>query len=229
MTMGEDPFSRYDAAYVLGALTARDRRAFEAHLSDCPACVAAVADLAGVPGLLGRAHAEGVTRPVPDAGAVPHTLLPQLIAASRSEQSVRRLWLALAGGLAAAVVVLVAFVAGAIPDTRSPAGRSVSLTAVRATPVDVTVTLQRVAWGTKVHLRSTYSATLPTQGPDEKVVFRLVAVARNNGREQTVAQWRGLPGQDAIVDGSTDLAPPQIERLRLETPDGTVLLETEPR
>ena len=45
--------------------------------------------------------------------------------------------------------------------------------------------------------------------------------------DQRSAQWGVLPGQDATLDGSTDLAPDQIDRLQLESLDGTVLLEAQ--
>ena len=44
-----DPYREWDAAYVLGALSPRDRRAFEQHLATCAACREAVAELAGMP------------------------------------------------------------------------------------------------------------------------------------------------------------------------------------
>ena len=53
-----DPFVTYDAAYVLGALSPQDRAAFEEHLRGCAQCAAAVAELAGVPGLLARVSAD---------------------------------------------------------------------------------------------------------------------------------------------------------------------------
>ena len=49
-----DPFRDWDAAYVLGALSADDRRAFERHLAGCSACTSAVAELAGIPGMLSK-------------------------------------------------------------------------------------------------------------------------------------------------------------------------------
>lgn len=52
MTSATDRFREWDAAYVLGALSAQDRRDFERHLQTCPACAAAVAELAGLPGIL---------------------------------------------------------------------------------------------------------------------------------------------------------------------------------
>lgn len=228
MTTSGDPFSLYDAAYVLGALTPRDRREFEAHLSGCPACSAAVADLAGVPGLLGRARDEHVAEP-PGPGAVPGTLLPRLIAASRAERRRGRLRLAVAGGLAAAAVALAAVLTAVQQATPPPDWGEVAMVAVRPAPVEAAVRLQRVAWGTKVTLRCTYIGAAAPHAAYDRVVYRLVAVARRDRSEQTVAQWAVLPGQDATVDGSTDLAPGQIGRLRLETADGTVLLEARPR
>lgn len=47
-----DPFATWDAAYVLGALSAGDRRQFEQHLTSCIRCREAVAELSGIPALL---------------------------------------------------------------------------------------------------------------------------------------------------------------------------------
>ena len=49
---------RWDAAYVLGALSPAERREFEEHLAGCPACQAAVSELAGMPGLLAQVPPE---------------------------------------------------------------------------------------------------------------------------------------------------------------------------
>ncbi|MEG8182351.1 zf-HC2 domain-containing protein [Nocardia terpenica] len=49
-----DDYATWDAPYVLGALDRAQRLEYEAHLQTCPTCRAAVADLAVLPGLLGR-------------------------------------------------------------------------------------------------------------------------------------------------------------------------------
>lgn len=49
-----DDYADWDAAYVLGALAVAERREYEEHLAGCPACRAAVAELAGLPGLLAQ-------------------------------------------------------------------------------------------------------------------------------------------------------------------------------
>ncbi|QIS40845.1 zf-HC2 domain-containing protein [Clavibacter capsici] len=47
-----DDIHEWDAAYVLGSLSATDRAQFEAHLPGCDACTRSLADLAGLPGVL---------------------------------------------------------------------------------------------------------------------------------------------------------------------------------
>ncbi|MFD6446895.1 zf-HC2 domain-containing protein [Promicromonospora sp. NPDC060204] len=71
---GGDPYAEWDAAYVLGALSPSDRRAYERHLAECAACRAAVAELAGLPGLLGTispAHAQALVEEAPGPAGLP--------------------------------------------------------------------------------------------------------------------------------------------------------------
>ncbi|MEZ0363285.1 carotenoid oxygenase family protein [Mycobacterium sp. pUA109] len=46
------PYATWDAAYVLGSLSAADRHEFEGHLDRCPACRRAVTELADLPAAL---------------------------------------------------------------------------------------------------------------------------------------------------------------------------------
>jgi hypothetical protein len=62
------PLVGNDGAYVLGALPAEDRLRYEQHLQVCPVCAAAVAELAGIPGLLARLPVE---RPATADGTAP--------------------------------------------------------------------------------------------------------------------------------------------------------------
>ena len=43
--MTSDPFEMFDGAYVLGALSDADRRAYEAHLLECDECATSVREL----------------------------------------------------------------------------------------------------------------------------------------------------------------------------------------
>ncbi|AHH22227.1 hypothetical protein NONO_c74720 [Nocardia nova SH22a] len=53
-----DEYATWDAPYVLGALDQQERLAYEAHLTTCAQCRAAVAELSGLPGLLSRVPGE---------------------------------------------------------------------------------------------------------------------------------------------------------------------------
>lgn len=49
-----DSYREWDAAYVLGALSAEERLEFEKHAEGCDQCRASVAELAGIPGILAK-------------------------------------------------------------------------------------------------------------------------------------------------------------------------------
>ena len=52
-------------AYLLGALPPRERSGFEEHLAACAACRNEVADLAGIPALLGKVSLSDVVAAPP--------------------------------------------------------------------------------------------------------------------------------------------------------------------
>jgi hypothetical protein len=83
MSTHED-YADWDAAYVLGALPVAERREYETHLAGCAACRAAVAELAGMPGLLAQLPPGEVLAMDLDGGAdlqPPASLMPVLPAA----------------------------------------------------------------------------------------------------------------------------------------------------
>jgi hypothetical protein len=54
-------YAQWDAAYVLGSLSEKDRREFEAHLEECQACRDAVAELSDLPAMLSLLDLDEVT------------------------------------------------------------------------------------------------------------------------------------------------------------------------
>ena len=106
-----DPYVTWDAAYVLGSLSASDRREFEAHMANCPACREAVADLSGVPALLsqlGRAEVAAMNdrtaESLPETPALSPELLPSLLATVRFRRRRTRVATWVASSAAAAVL-----------------------------------------------------------------------------------------------------------------------------
>ena len=221
-----DPFAEDDAAYVMGALSAEDRRAFEAHLVDCPQCTQSVAELSGMTDLLAKVPLARVLEPGADREEPPDLLLPRLIKAARAQRRRRSIWLVASGAVAASLVALAIVLGATGNQPAQPAGTSVAMTPVQRAPVTATLQLTPATWGTKVSLDCRWVGA--TTGADTRVTktYRLVAVPRSGGAEQTLAQWAVHPGEDAKVAGSTDLATEDIGTVELRAvADDAVLLQ----
>ncbi|MGD8167599.1 anti-sigma factor family protein [Herbiconiux sp. P16] len=89
----DDRYRDWDAAYVVGMLGAEERRAFERHLATCPACTAAVAELAGLPGILGKltpAEAVALLDETPASASASSAVQPEPDLVQHLARSVRR-------------------------------------------------------------------------------------------------------------------------------------------
>ena len=224
-----DPFTHDDAAYVMGALSADERRAFEAHLVECPRCAQSVAELSGLTDLLDKVPLARVLQPGADREPPPDLLLTRLIRTARAERRRRSLRLVASGAVAASLVALAVDVGVTQSRTSPPAGVSVAMTPVRPAAVTATLDVMPAAWGTKVSLDCRWVGPTTGAGSDVKKTYRLVAVPRDGGDPQVLAQWAVLPGEDAKVVGSTDLATSSIAAIELQAvADSAVLLQSKP-
>ncbi|NYG07328.1 hypothetical protein BJ986_001815 [Phycicoccus badiiscoriae] len=100
-----DQYADWDAAYVLGALAVAERREYEEHLAGCPVCRAAVAELAGLPGLLAQlppGEVLAMDHDVLDL-ELPASLMPAL--PSQPVRTARRAWLVPLTAAAAALLI----------------------------------------------------------------------------------------------------------------------------
>jgi hypothetical protein len=216
--MTDDPFHDWDAAYVLGALDSDDRRAFEQHLATCAACSTAVAELAGMPGILGTLSAdEGVAllepEPVDDSSDGVVTRLA--VAARRRRRRVRR---AVAGaGLAAAVGLGVAgYVIGTADEPSSPTAaaqdaRFVAMTEVVPGTVTADLRVEKKDWGTRFDWDCSYRAGAYTGAPRR---YELVVTDRS-GDETTVASWTASKSDAGTLAASTSVPTSSIRRVEI--------------
>ena len=226
------PLAHSDAAYVLGSLSPAERLEYERHLPTCASCRRAVAQLAGIPGLLGRVPVESVEEPVV-AEPVPATVLPALVARVRREQRRKTVLLSLGAAAAVAAVALGAAVLQSArdDDSRVPeaAPTSVSPSVAPALPMSVVVdygvtadvSLTEVKWGTKVGIDCHYAVRPDGSGHEYR--YNLVAITRNGG-EQAVASWRSAPGDDYSDQIVTALKLRQIERVEVQSERGQTIL-----
>ncbi|GAB3794406.1 anti-sigma-L factor RslA [Humibacter antri] len=241
-------FAEWDAAYVLGALSPADRRAYEEHLASCPACSAAVRELAGVPGLLGALPTnEAValllhsppdaaeSAPMRDMAApdlAPPDLVPALLHRVRHRRRVRRWSLAGAIAGAAAVAAAVALVVPAVVSAPPAASVATSLHQVGSasgstSPLAAQVTLTPKKWGTSIGMVCTWKADSswsPGSGSATHWDYGLWVVARD-GTTDRVATWSAGPGDVVRTTDSTAIPVSNIERIELRALDtGAVLL-----
>ena len=226
-----------DAAYVLGALSPADRRAYEDHLRGCAECQVSVQRLAGLPGLLALTSAESVEgegQPIPD------TLLPGLIKRVQAERR-RRNWL-VGGAMAAAVAAVVLLVGTLVvrsPDETAGGGGSVvtgsaspsaisSLPAIDETtvmkpvgapgPMSASLQLTDKKWGTAITVICQY-----TQESDASWVYDL-AVIDIDGKLSPAGTWSAVPGVTARVATATSIPRDRIAAFEVRLPNGTAIL-----
>ncbi|WP_418057916.1 anti-sigma factor family protein [Pimelobacter simplex] len=211
---GPDPYADWDAAYVLGALSSAERRAYEDHVDDCARCATAVAELGMLPGLL---------RLVPDEDGAALLAGPEVVPAPAAPPR-RRRSRATAAVLAVLLVGAIG-IGGVVLGNRAeepPDSVAVTLAGVAPSPLRATVRLTPTSWGTEIAMTCTYAGDY---GDRHRYALYVVDGA---GERQLVSRWQAGPGDTARTTGSTDLAPGAIQRVELEAADGTVLLAGAP-
>ncbi|HWK92066.1 MAG TPA: zf-HC2 domain-containing protein [Luteimicrobium sp.] len=233
----------WDAAYVLGALDAEDRRAFERHVAVCDRCREAVADLAGMPGLLALVPADevpGFVEPAASDGAAeaaPADVVDLGAVASRLRRGqVRRLWTAAA--VAAGLLLVgggagwaVSSAAGSDGGTSvSASATTVDLAPVGGSGVTARLSLDPVAWGTRVSWSCRYPSDAgpasATSGPYEgatpaETTYALVLVDRS-GHATTVGTWAATGTGASGLHASTSVPKGDVASVEIRLGDVAV-------
>jgi anti-sigma factor RsiW len=222
-----DPYAMWDAAYVLGSLSAAQRREFEDHMATCLSCRDAVADLSGMPALLSQLDRGDVAamNPADPAPAQPD-LSPELLPSLLATVSWRRRRTRVAGWLAAAAVLLgVAVFVGVRAYSPAPAQQVAAsaqpMAQVGTTLLASTVQLSSQHWGTSINLNCVCLAP-PTAHHD---TLAMVVVGRDGSRTK-LATWVAEPGHSATPAGSISAPVEKIAAVQVVAADsGEVLLQ----
>jgi hypothetical protein len=217
--MTADPYARLDAAYLLGALDADERLAYEAHLATCRRCRAGLAEISAIPSLLDGLDESAFTAPPEVAPTpAPDTLPPRPRQAAGRERA-RRRWLTAGLGLLAAACA-VALIVLVVPSGSGPKTAPRAMTALVATPVDATIALQPRSWGTEIDLTCWYQ-----RGGAESSSDRYELVAHSaDGAADDLGSWRLAPGQRVIFTSGTALTEAQIKNLQITQLNGPAIL-----
>ena len=231
LTMGDNHrYATWDAAYVLGSLSAADRREFEAHMATCADCREAVGELSGVPALLSLLDREDVVA-IDEPGAVPTTLpkmspdmLPSLLGAVRFRRRRTRVATWAASAAAAAVLGVGVFVG--VESQSSTTAQQVTASADPMAQVGTNLLTSEVAltsqhWGTFINLKCVCLAPLTAHHD----TLAMVVVGRD-GSQTRLATWVADPGHTATPAGSISTPVDQISAVQVVSADsGQVLLQ----
>jgi hypothetical protein len=223
-----------DGAYVLGALSPAERAAYERHLATCSFCREAVADIAVLPGLLGRLDPADFAKLLdPTLSPAPRPApnrMPDLVTAAqttrrreRKQTRVRVLSTALAAAVVALIVGIgaVFLMDGGTPSAPPPPGEVVAMTPVNNTiPVTASLSLSGAPGGTKVNLVCFYNKSSPSMKP---YTVRLLAYGPDEETDQ-LGSWVASPGKEFSMAGVTHFSSDNLSRLELVRNDGSTLL-----
>lgn len=230
--MTKCPHALDDGAYVLGALSPSERADYERHLAGCPECREAVAEIAVLPGLLGRLDPDKIATPPPAPDRMPALLAAAGELRRRERKTRRRRYAVAAAGVAVAVAVGIGgvgtgwFGLGGDAGQPSAEGTQIGVKMVTMQPVDgkvpvsAEIGLNGTKWGTEVTMRCTYAQT---GNRSKSWTFRLVAHGADGASEQ-VGSWIAAPGETVNASGATRFTGQELVRLELTRYDGTPLL-----
>ncbi|WP_099037164.1 anti-sigma factor family protein [Mycobacterium neglectum] len=227
----DDRYATWDAAYVLGSLSADDLREYEAHLQTCSRCRAAVEELGEIPPLLAKLDSADVASL--DGNSLEPQLRPQMLDSllHRVNASRRRSrWVTTAALAAAAAVLAIGLVIAIRPGslglqtgTEQAAGSAMEMTKVSETPINATISMTGYGWGTRIDMACTYGDWGRRDAPPQNL--GMVIVGRDGSQSQ-VATWLGLSGATALPSANTPLPVEEIAAVQLVSSDsGQVLLE----
>jgi hypothetical protein len=227
-----DRFRDWDAAYVLGSLDSADRRDYERHLAGCPECAAALAELAGLPGILNKLSSDDAVAILDDddvAGGVDEHLrdgvhtpgLVQRLAVATSRRRRRMRF----GILGAAVVIVALVTAGGVVYAagQTPVAAAVAMAPVGQHVITARMSVTHKAWGTRFDWSCTYPGA-SSSVYSAPVSYDLVVV-KISGARSVVATWTSAGPHAAGLTASSDIAYGNIRSVEIRlTGSSTTLL-----
>ncbi len=216
MTETTDRFRDWDAAYVLGALSTEDRRAFERHLATCPECSGEIAALAGLPGILGKLPVDEAVAlldsPTIDDSHLrdsAHTPgLVQRLAAAATRRRRRARFGMLAG--AVAIVALLAVGGVAYTANQAPTVATVAMSPLHQHVITASMQVTKKGWGTRFDWSCNYGDSW--QGAPES--YDLV-VTEKSGVQMTVATWSTAGPHASGLTASSSIVTADIQKVEI--------------
>ncbi|HZM77639.1 MAG TPA: zf-HC2 domain-containing protein [Candidatus Limnocylindrales bacterium] len=221
-----------DGAYVLGALSPSERASFERHLAECATCREAVANIAVLPGLLGRlSSADAAAVASATAEFAIEQRLPKLVAAVGRARRKDRARLVVSVLVTAAVALFAGVTAGMariptdsafhVPLPHSPSSPAmVPMVSVAKTYATAELAFEDTLAGTVITMHCAYPMLSEFHRP---YLFRLFAIG-SDGQTEQVSSWMAAPGEEVWLTGTVRLNMHDLMRVELRAKDNSVLL-----
>ncbi|MBF6334769.1 zf-HC2 domain-containing protein [Nocardia abscessus] len=243
MTDITDDYTTWDAAYVLGSLTRDERLQYESHLAGCPDCRAAVAELAGLPGMLALVEtdiANAMIEPPAPSGEfaaesapppMPSLPPPPRLADAAERRRRRSGWTSVgiavaSAAAAAAIAVPIAVSLSGSDDSPGPGTSEQAfverqMTPLEPTPVSASFKLVPAGDRTRVVMSCSYP-------PGEQLRYNwdlALYVTSTSGQQQKLDEWPAGPGTELTIDRTIDGTPDQVRSVEIRAANtGKVLL-----
>jgi hypothetical protein len=213
-----------DGAYVLGALSPAERKAYERHLATCSFCREAVRDISTLPDLLSRLDATEFAKlidPSLSHGEQHHPIRRMVTRRKNPRTMTVRVVSSAAALLLVALVGIGVFLLTREPaaPAAAPPGPAVAMMPVAGvSPLTATLRMTTKAGGTVVDLTCTFNKTAA-----KPYTFRLFAYGPDDEKEQ-IGSWQAAPGSDFLMEAVTHFTAGSLSRLELVQYDGKPLL-----
>ncbi|MFR9750425.1 anti-sigma factor family protein [Nocardia sp. 004] len=230
-----DDYTTWDAAYVLGSLTRDERLEYEDHLTGCAECRAAVAEFAGLPGMLATVPAEtalAMIEPPAEPAEDTATEAPPRVLSRLADAAERRRRRAKWASIGQAVAAAAAAVAIAVPvavtitgsnrtaDTSAQVFAEHRMEALEPTPVTASFSLVSAGERTRLVMSCSYAAD-EQRYPWDLALY----VIRADGQQQELDRWPAGPGTELTIDRTIDGTPDQVRSVEIRAANsGKVLL-----
>jgi hypothetical protein len=234
----DDPYRDWDAAYVLGALGSDDRRAYERHLATCSVCSMAVAELAGLPGILGKIGRDEAVAvlgvPVGDRPEGLHQpdLVARLAASGRRRRRRARMTGVAAAVGIAALLATGGFLAGTAlsagtevadpPSTTKPVADALAMDQVTPGVMTASLVVTEKLWGTRFDWSCDYITAEWSEGPSA-AIYAMV-VTDEAGIETTIATWEAAGEGASSLVASSSVPTSAIRSVEIRRLDGGTAL-----
>jgi hypothetical protein len=203
----DDNLAEWDAAYVLGALSLEERRAYENYLADNPEKAAELTEFDPMPGILDALSPEEALALTDLAAPQPDNNVASLAqAAAKRQRRARRSMLAVAVAAAAALAIVGGVVGATVfPRTsvQTVAMEPMAPGAREGLTAQLAVTEKK--WGTELNWACEY-----TKDWSRDVASYDIVVTTTDGTQTTVGSWKPAGDEATGLSAATSIPTSQI-------------------